>query len=101
MIGPYEVLSRQGITYRRRSKIGKEVVVHHDNLNVCVVPVSKGVRVAPAPESMDMSFAEGGAPTNRVELNPRQNNQQLPRPARLRQNIQPLLRLGDFVTHEV
>ena len=94
---PNEVLSRHGIVYRIRSKIGKEMVVHHDNLTLCVVPISKGVRIAPAP--MDIRFAEGGATTNRMELNPRQNNQQLPRPARLRQNIQPPLRFGDFVTH--
>ena len=98
-VGPYEIISRQGVNYRIRSKIGKEIVVHHDNLKLCLVPISKGVPFSPVPESMDISFAEGGAPTNRVELNPRQDNQRPPRPGHLRQNIQPPLRFGDFVTH--
>ena len=98
-VGPYEILSRQGVNYRIRSKIGKEMVVHHDNLKLCLVPISKGVTFSPVPESMDISFAEGGAPTDRVELNPRQDIQRPPRPGRLRQNIQPPLRFGDFVTH--
>ena len=83
-VGPYEILSRQGVNYRIRSKIGKEIVVHHDNLKLCLVPISKGVTFFPVPESMDISFAEGGAPTDRVELNPRQDIQRPPRPGRLR-----------------
>ena len=99
LFGPYEILSRQGVNYRIRSKIGKEMVVHHDNLKLCLVPISKGVPFSPVPMSMDISFAEGGAPTDRVELNPRQDIQRPPRTGRLRQNTQPPLRFGDFKTH--
>ena len=98
-IGPYEVLSRQGVNYRLRSKVGKELVAHHDNLKLCVVPISQGVTVPPVPESVDISFVEGGTPANGAELHPGQNNQPYPRPAHLRQNIQPPLRFGEYVTH--
>lgn len=69
------------------------------NLKLCIVPNSNKVPFSPAPESMDISFAEGGDFTNGVELNLTENNQQPPRPARLRQSIKPPLRFGDFVTH--
>jgi len=98
-IGPYEVLSRQGVNYRIRSKVGKEMVAHHDNLKLCVVPISKGVTVSPVPESMDINFAEGDNPAHQVEMNPGQDIQQYNRPAHLRQNIQPPLRFGEYVTH--
>ena len=98
-IGPYEVLSRQGVNYRLRSKVGKELVAHHDNLKLCVVPISQGVTVPPAPESVDISFVEDGTPANGAELHPGQNNQPYPRPDHLRQNIQPPLRFGEYVTH--
>ena len=95
-IGPYEVLSRQGVNYRQRSKVGKEMVAHHDNLKLCVVPISQGVTVSPVPESMDISFAKGDAP---VEMNSGQDKQQYTCSGRLRQNIQPPLRFGEYVTH--
>ena len=98
-IGPYEVLSRQGVNYRIGSKVGKEMVAHHDNLKLCVVSISQGVTVFPVPESMGINFAEGNTPAHQVEMNPWQDIQQYNRPARLRQNIQPPLRFGEYVTH--
>ena len=91
-IGPYEVLPRQGVNYRIRSRVGKEMVAHHDNLKLCVVPISQGVKVFPVPEYMDTNFAEGDTPAHQLEINPGQDIQLYNRPARLRQNIQPLLR---------
>ena len=55
--------------------------------------------VPPVPESMDIGFVEGGTPANGAELHPGQNNQPYLRPAHLRQNIQPPLRFGEYVTH--
>jgi len=75
------------------------MVAHHDNLKLCVVPISKGITVSPVPESMDINFAEGDNPAHQVEMNPGQDIQQYNRPAHLRQNIQPPLRFGEYVTH--
>ena len=76
-----------------------EVVAYHGNVKLYVVPVSQGVTVSTVPESMDISYAEDGAPTNRGKWNPEQNNQQHPLPTRLRQNIQHPLRFGEYVIH--
>ena len=67
------------------------MVVHHDNLKQCVVPVNKGVPYHPVPKSMDVTFGEGPSAT---EEGPRR--QQRLRPARLRQNIGPSLRYGNL-----
>ena len=53
------------------------------------------------PESMDINIAEGDTPAHRVEMNPEQDNRQYTCPAHLRQNIQPPLRFGEYVTHYV
>ena len=65
-IGPYEVLSRQGVNYGILFKVGKEMVAHHDSLKLCVVPISQEVAASLMPESMDISFAEGDTPIHRV-----------------------------------
>ena len=98
-IGPYEVLSRQAVNYRISSKVGKEMIAHHDNLMLCVVSLSQGVTVSQVPESMDISFAEGDTPAYRVEMNPGQGSHQYTRPDRLRQNIQPPLWFGKYAIH--
>ena len=72
------------------------MVVHHDSLKQCVVPVNKGVLYHPVPESMDITFGEGPSATG--EEGTRRQQQRL-RPARLRQNIGPPLRHGGMVTH--
>ena len=54
-IGPYKVVSRLGVTYRVRSKDGKTMVVHHDNLKLGYIPLD-GVRVvSPGRESGDFT----------------------------------------------
>ena len=73
-IGPFEILSRKGVTYHVRSKEGKSMVVHHDNLKQSVVPANKGVAYCPVPDSSDITFVEEPA-------TPR--GQQFRRPARL------------------
>ena len=42
-VGPYEVLSCKGVIYKLRSKEGKEVAAHHNNLKGCTSPADKGV----------------------------------------------------------
>ena len=94
-VGPYEVLSRQGVNYKIRSRGGKEMVVHHDHLKQCVVPANQGVPFCAVPESMDMTVADRPPAPREVAPDP----QQYTRPPRLRQNIRQPLRFGDFVTH--
>ena len=72
------------------------MVVQHDDLRQCVVPVNKGVLYHPVPESMDITFGQGPSATGEEGTHRRQ---QRLRPARLRQNIGPTLRYGDIVTH--
>ena len=42
-IGPFQIISRQGVNYKIRSMEGKDKVVHNNSLKTCVVPVDKGV----------------------------------------------------------
>lgn len=96
-IGPYEVVPRNGVTYKIRSKEGKQLVTHHDKLKQCVIPANKGIPHCPAPEPMDINILQGGPIAHGVE-----NHDQIRehhRPVRLRQTINPPLRFGDFVTH--
>ena len=74
-IGPHGVLFRNGVNYKIKSKDGKIMVVHHDNLKQCVVPVNKGVLFHPVPESMDNTFGEGPSATGEGT-----RRQQRPRP---------------------
>ena len=66
------------------------MVVHHDNLKQSVVLANEGVAYCPVLVSSDITFIE--EPTA-----PR--GQQLLRPVRLRQNINPPLRFGEYVIH--
>jgi len=97
-VGPYEVLSCKGVIYKLRSKEGKEVVAHHNNLKDCTIPADKGVPYWPVPKNLDINIVVGGPPTpqGRALQQP-----QVPHchPLRLRQNIHPPLRFGDFVSH--
>ena len=81
--------------YKAKSKDGKIMVVHHDNLKQGVVPVNKGVLYHPVPESMDVTFGEGPSATGEGT----HHQQQRLRPTGLRQNIGPPLRYGDIVTY--
>ena len=58
-IGPYKVLSRNRVNYEIVSKEGKELVVHHDNLKLCVVPITKGIPTRPVPEIGDINIIHG------------------------------------------
>jgi len=96
-VGPYEVISRRGVTYRICSKEGKEMIAHHDNIKPCVLPVREGIIHCPAPEDTAIHLLPG-EPTPHGGINC-QNQHPASRPAHLRQNIQPPLRYGEFVVH--
>ena len=91
--GPYQIVSQLGVNYRLRSNVGKERVVHHNNVKACKVPYDQGEIVPPIREAEEILFSENFSPSITEE----QSLQ--PRPPRLRQTINPPLRFGDFVTH--
>ena len=98
-MGPYQVISRNGINYSIRSKTGKDMVVHHNNVKNCVLPSGKGTSFCPVQESWDSVVIPGG-PLPRGDIDPiRPEPLVHARPARLRQTVNPPLRFGDFVTH--
>ena len=101
--GPRWVVAYFGVNYKIRSKAGKDVIVHHNNVKACSVPFSAGETFCPVPESEEVGFLTetldthvantGGGVEQHVDLRP------LQRPARLRQVIRPPLRYGEYVTH--
>eukprot|EP00794_Sanderia_malayensis_P006406 gene6406-biopygen4734 len=99
-VGPYQITSAQGVNYNIRSKDGKEMVVHHNNVKPCAVPLSRGEPYCPVRETdeINISFENRGDP-GREQREQHLNRQPVRRPAHLRQNIRPPLRFGEYVTH--
>ena len=97
-IGPYKVMSRKGVNYVIRSSDGKDKVVHHNNLKACLVPSGTGVTHCPRLESEETAILPENPP-NLGEDQPGSPPIERARPAGLRQNINPPLRFGEFVTH--
>ena len=92
-IGPYQIISHQGVNYKLCSREGKDIVVHHNNVKPCTIPFNMGEPSFPVREAEEMEIVH--IPGEELQA------QHLPlrRPARLRQTIQPPLRFGDFVSH--
>ena len=93
-IGPYKIVSHQGVNYKLRSKAGKDIVVHHNQVKSCTIPFNKGEPHCPVREAEEIELT-----TMPREEVPENQTGPLHRPPRLRQNINPPLRFGDFVTH--
>ena len=93
-IGPYKIISHQGVNYKLRSKAGKDIVVHHNQVKSCTIPFNKGEPHCPVREAEEIELT-----TMPREEVPENQTGPLHRPPRLRQNINPPLRFGDFVTH--
>lgn len=93
-IGPYKVVSRLGVTYRVRSNEGKEMVVHHDNLKLCYIPLDNGRIVSPGHESGDFTVVHSLPQHPIVRPPPHRLRGEAPiRPRyQLRQNIRPPVR---------
>ena len=82
-VGPFEVISRRGVTYMICSRKGKEMVAHHDNIKPCVLPAREGITHCPAfEEDTAMPLVPGG-PTPQGDIND-QNHHPASRPAHLR-----------------
>ena len=93
-IGPYQIISHQGVNYRLRSKAGKDIVAHHNQVKPCTIPFNKGEPSCPVREAEEIEITD--MPREEV---PDNQNGPLRRPPRLRHNINPPLRFGDFITH--
>ncbi|MEL7426754.1 MAG: RNase H-like domain-containing protein [Bacteroidota bacterium] len=98
-IGPFEIIKQTGVNYTIRSKLGKDSVVHHNNVKPCVVPSGQGEPFCPTQESWDAVIYPGGPEPNVGGDQQRERPVCAPRPAHLRQDVRPPLRFGDFVTH--
>ena len=98
-IGPYQIVSVQGVNYKIRPQKGKDIVVHHNNVKLCTIPFGKGEPVCPVPETGEISVATGNLGDQGVPREQQQDLQTLSRPAHLRQNIRPPLRFGEYITH--
>ena len=101
-VGPYKIQANTGVNYTIRSKEGKDMVVHHNNVKACSVPFDKGETFCPVKESGEVEFLPGGIGSDRENVGVQMENEDLQpfqRPARLRQVVRPPLRFGDFVTH--
>ena len=101
-VGPYKIQANTGVNYTIRSKEGKDMVVHHNNVKACSVPFDKGETFCPVKESGEVEFLPGGIGSDGENVGVQMENEDLQpfqRPARLRQVVRPPLRFGDFVTH--
>ena len=58
--GPYKIQANTGANYTIRSKEGKDMVVHHNNVKACSVPFDKGETFCPVKESGEVEFFPGG-----------------------------------------
>ena len=93
-IEPYQIISRQGVNYKLRSKTGTYLVVHHNQVKASMIPFNRGEPYCPVREVKEMEMV-----CMPREERPEVKNTPLNRPPRLRQNVQPTLWFGDFVTH--
>eukprot|EP00794_Sanderia_malayensis_P002386 gene2386-biopygen1273 len=97
-VGPYEIISKQGVNYKIRSKDGKDMTVHHDNVKPCTVPFKLGEPFCPVRETGEITISPRNVNTQGTlgrarNLLPQQHSY------RLRQNIRPPARFGEYITH--
>ena len=59
-MGPYCVVSRNGINYSFCSKTRKEMVVHHNNIKKCALTSGSGTSFSLVRESWDPAVILGG-----------------------------------------
>ena len=96
--GPYQILSREGVNYTILSNEGKRLVTHHNQLKVCHTPPGKGQPIHPVPETPGIILQEE-QPTLPQDRTNRDREFRGPRPAHLRQLVNPPIRFGDVVSH--
>ena len=55
-IGPYQIASHQSVNYKLRSKAGKDIVVHHNQVKSCTIPFNKGEPHCPVREAKEIEL---------------------------------------------
>ena len=101
-VGPYKIISSNGVNYKIRSKEGKDIVVHHNNVKSCIVSFDKGEPFCPVRETAEIDLMQGDLGIHRENFGDGGQGpdfQPFQRPAHLRQNIRPPLRFGEYVSH--
>jgi len=78
-IGPYQIISRQGVNYKLRSKTGTYLVVHHNQVKTCTIPFNRGEPYCPVREAEEIEMV-----CMPREERPEIQNAPLNRPPRLR-----------------
>ena len=88
-VGPYPVISRNGINYSIYSKTWKDMVVYRNSVKKCVLPSGNGTSFSFVRESRDPAVIPGG-PLPLGDVGPAQVAPPVfARPARLRQTVHP------------
>ena len=77
-----------GVNYKIKSNSGKEMVAHHNNLNLCTAPKGRGELVSPTRKTGDIQVVEYETVPPSATT-PEQPRQQQVRPPNLRQNVRP------------
>ena len=98
-VGPYQIISVQGVNYKIRSQQGKDTVVHHNNVKLCTIPFQRGEPFCPVPENGEINVSPGNLGLQGIQREQQNDLPALNRPAYLRQNIRPPLRFGEYITH--
>ena len=99
-VGPYNIICRKGVTYNVRSNAGRSLVAHHNQPKSFPLPLDQGQPVHPVPETPWVVIKE----VQQVEQQ-QQNEAQViqvrdtPRPAHIRQDVNPQSRYGEFLAH--
>ena len=93
-MGPYKILSRDGINYKLGSSTGRTLIAHHNLLKSCPLPIDKGTPIHPTPETPGITVREVDREAPPVAGAPRGGRGGPARPPCLRQVINPLPTLG-------
>ena len=95
---PYKILVGEGVNYTLRSKEGKTLVAHHNQLKVYPVPLDKGLPINLVAETPGISVQKHVAPLPEVSIQVG-NEPPGPRPQRFRQIINSPSRYGELLAH--
>ena len=93
-VGPYRTQGKAGVNYVLRSKEGKDMVVHHNNVKACSIPFEEGEIFCPVKESGEAEFLPGVVGLDRGNMGAQVESEDLNllrRPAHLRQDVRPPL----------
>ena len=70
-IGPYKVLSRNGVNYKLEFTLNRTLIAHRNLLKHCPIPIDKVIPFHPAPETPGVTVLEvsdGGPGTDEPRI---------------------------------